>query len=240
MVQTLSSEPAHEISTNGNGRPTMPLSLASPKHRRPSWVVAGVALVALAALLGAWVFSTTTSTRRVVVAARTLGPGEVLAAGDLRVVELGHSSGLRALSPDREDLIVGRAARGPIPAGTVLNTDLFADRDRVLFAAGDRVIPRGGGGVGAALAPGAAPVAALAPGDRVNLIGIAKDEGASGPPVAASVLAAGTVWSVQAPTSNGGAPNWWVSVLVPASTQATVAQAAADGRLRLSLVGASG
>jgi hypothetical protein len=31
-----------------------------------------------------------------------------------------------------------------------------------------------------------------------------------------------------------------VSVLIPAESQAAVAQAAADGRLRLSLVGASG
>jgi Flp pilus assembly protein CpaB len=232
MVQTLSSEPAHETSTNGNGRPESALALASPKHRRPSWVVAGVALVALAGLLGAWVFSTTTSTRRVVVAARTLGPGEVLGAGDLRVVELGHSSGLRALSPDQEDLVIGRAARGPIPAGTVLNTDLFADRDRV--------IPPGSVVVGAALAPGAAPAAGLAPGDRVNLIGVAKNDGAAAAPVAASVLTTGTVWSVQAPTSNGGGTNWWVSLLVPASSQASVAQAAADGRLRLSLVGALG
>jgi hypothetical protein len=32
----------------------------------------------------------------------------------------------------------------------------------------------------------------------------------------------------------------WVSLLVPADAQAAVAQAAADGRLRLSLTGAAG
>jgi Flp pilus assembly protein CpaB len=208
------------------------MSIVSPKHRRPSWVVAGVVLIGVAALLGAWVFSATASTMRVVVAAHDLEPGTVVGAGDLRVVEMGRTAGLRAVSPAQEGLIVGRAARGPIPAGTVLNSDLFADRDRV--------IPAGSVVVGAALPPGAIPVDGLAPGDRVNVIGVAKSSGATAETTTATVLTTGTVWSVSAPTSTGGSATWWVSALVPVASQPAVTQAAADGRLRLTLMGASG
>jgi Flp pilus assembly protein CpaB len=220
-------------SPSGNGTTPAPMSLASPKHRRPSWVVAGVAMIALAALLGAWVFTATSDTMRVVVAARDLTPGEVIGSSDLRVVELGRTGGVRAIAPAQQDLVVGHAARGPIPAGTVLNTDLFADRDRV--------IPAGSAVVGASLPAGAIPTAGLAAGDRVDVLGVVKSTGApADAEAAASRLTAGTVWSVERPSSTGGSSGWWVSVLIPAESQAAVAQAAADGRLRLSLVGASG
>src|SRR5262245_51660193 len=125
MARTMVREPASRpTDPSGNGRSPAPVSLASPKRRRPSWGVAGVALVGVAALIGAWVFTAMSDTMRVVVAARDLAPGEVVTAADLRVVEFGRSSGVRAIAPEQQELIVGEAARGPIPAGTVLNTDL--------------------------------------------------------------------------------------------------------------------
>jgi Flp pilus assembly protein CpaB len=208
------------------------VSLASPKHRRPSWVVAGVVLVALSALIGAWVFAATSHTMRVVVAARDVSPGEVLGATDVRVVELGRSADVRAIQPNEQRLIVGRAARGPIPAGTVLNTDLFADRAQA--------VPRGQVVVGAALAAGAAPTAGLAAGDRVDVLGVVKTNGTAGSTSEATVLTSGTVWSVEPPSTGGGSAAWWVSLLIPEGSQTAVAQAAADGLLRLSLAGASG
>jgi Flp pilus assembly protein CpaB len=235
MARTMMRETLRTAASeaNGNSSGSTPLPLASARRRRPSWVVAGVALVAFAALVGAWVFSTTTSTMRVLVAARDLGPGDEVAATDLRVVELGRTSVVRAISPSQQDLIVGRAARGPIPTGTVLNTDLFVDRDRV--------VPAGSVVVGAALAAGATPTARLAAGDRVTLLAVAKTNGAAADDAAPStVLTLGTVWAVEAPTSTGGQSSWWVSLLVPSQSQTAVAQAAADGRLRLSLAGTSG
>jgi hypothetical protein len=95
--------------------------------------------------------------------------------------------------------------------------------------------------VGAALPAGATPIARLAAGDRVTLLAVAKTSGApSDTTAAATVVTAGTVWSVQVPASTGGSSTWWVSVVVPSEAQTAVAQAAADGRLRLSLVGESG
>lgn len=100
-------------------------SLTPPTRRRPSWIALGVLLAALAGLLGAYVFSAATDTISVVVAARDIDPGDVLGPGDVRVVEMGRTGELRAVLSDQQDLVVGRSARGPIPAGTVLNTGLF-------------------------------------------------------------------------------------------------------------------
>ena len=211
------------------------VSMAGPTRRRPSWVRFGTLLVGIAGLLGAWVFTATTETISVMVAARDIAPGEVLAATDMRVVEMGKAGDLRAIQPSQQELVVGRAARGPIPQGTVLNTGLFA-------AAG-QVIPLGWVVVGAALEPGAAPSAQLAAGDRVRVLGVERvagtpAEGAA--PPEATVLAEGTVWSVERASQGTVTSKMWVAILIPVESQTQVAQAAADGRLRLALIGADG
>jgi hypothetical protein len=115
-----------------------------------------------------------------------------------------------------------------------LNTDLFA--------AEGEVIPAGMVVVGAALEPGAAPITGLRAGDRVEVLGTqpttgsASVAGGSDRPKA-DQLAAGSVWSVEE-AGSGSSSGLWVSVLVPVDAQGVVAQAAADGLLRLSLVGA--
>jgi len=94
-------------------------------------------------------------------------------------------------------LILGKAARGPIPHGAVLNTDLFIKR------AG--AVPVGMVVVGAALDPGAVPMSGLRAGDAMNLLAVqrttAGQSEAAAPPVASS-LVAGTVWSVEPTGSN--------------------------------------
>lgn len=209
------------------------VSLSAPKRRRPSWVLAGVLLVGLSALLAAWVFNVTSETMGVMVAAHDMAPGEVIDSSDLHVVEMGRTGGLRAIQPSQQGLIIGRAARGPIPEGTVLNTDLFAEKGQV--------IPAGFVVVGASLDPGAAPTSKLSAGDRVNMLGVVKATSAApGEATVATVLGSGTVWSVERVGSGSTSSKLWVSVLVPVDAQSAVAQAAADGRLRLSLVGAGG
>src|SRR3954452_16629986 len=128
MARTL-YRPAAPASSNGQTTASGPpgYSLAGPTRRRPSWVLFGSLMVVVAALVGAWVFAATSDRMSVMVAANDLQPGDVIDAGDLRVIEIGRSEEMRAIQPAQQDLILGRAARGPIPAGTVLNTDLFAE-----------------------------------------------------------------------------------------------------------------
>jgi SAF domain len=207
------------------------VSLSAPKKRRPSWVLLGVVMVGLAALLGAYVFSTTSKTVSVLVAARDLSPGDVVTVADVRVEDVGHSEVLRTISPAEQGLIIGQAARGPIPRGTLLNTALFVSRDRV--------IPTGFVVVGVALEPGAVPVSSLAVGDRVEILVTAKQQtsGAVGSDPVAVVATPAVIWSAGSAAQDVNLAKQVVSLLVPAETQAAVAQAAADGRLRLSMTG---
>lgn len=190
----------------------------------------GSLLVGLAALLGAWVFAATSEQVSVMVAAHDIEPGEVIDASDLRVVQIGASGDLRAIQSSQQNLILGRAARGPIPQGTVLNTDLFV--------AEGGAVPAGMVVVGAALNAGAVPSSRLRPGDEVNVLAAqrttAGPQDSAQPPVAA-LLASGTVWSVEATGSTSA--GLWVALVVPASAEGAVVQAAADGLMRLSLVG---
>lgn len=206
-----------------------PVSLSRPTRRRPSWVLIGSLLVGLAALLGAWVFAATSEQVSVMVAARDIQPGEVVDASDLRVVQIGASSELRAIQSSLQDLILGKTARGPIPRGTVLNTDLFTDQGGA--------VPAGMVVVGAALDPGAVPSSMLRAGDKVNVLAAQRTtagQTVTAPAPVATLLASGTVWSVEATGSTSGL---WVSLVVPAGAEGAVTQAAADGLLRLSLVG---
>ena len=214
------------VSSNGDGVPLA--SLGGPKRRKNSWVIVGVVLVAVAALLGAYVFATVTDRISVLVAAVDLEPGVPIGESDLRVVEMGRTSELRAIQPDLQDLVLGQAPRGPIPAGTVLNTGLFVPRSEVL--------PAGTVVVGALLDAGAAPVSSLTTGDRVEMLATAPSSPTSSGGTAL-LLGDATVWSVQMMGSSESSSRLWVSLLVDESLHAPVAQAAADGRLRLGLVG---
>jgi Flp pilus assembly protein CpaB len=236
MARGSSAEAVRPAPSGSNGhRPGATaggLEIAGRTKRRPTLALAGVGLVALAMLVGAWVFAAQSSTVQVLVAAGDLDAGQVLGAGDVRVVELSRTGGLRAVQPAQQDLLVGRAARGPIPAGTVLNAGLFAEPGQV--------VPAGQIVVGVALEPGGSPSSRLAAGDRVEVLAVARTTGAgTGEAPPASVVATGSVWSVE-PIGTGASASGktWVSLLVPQSTHAAVAQAAAEGRLRVGLLGA--
>jgi SAF domain len=212
----------------GDGRLSV-VSLAAPKRRRMSWMLAGVGIVVLAGLIGAFAFTLQTKTVSVYVAARDLAPGDVISETDVRLATIGASSeGLRAVQPADRGLLVGQSARGAIPAGTVLNIGLVASKSDV--------IPAGQVVVGAALDPGALP-AGVTVGDRVVVLSVAGQSAAGAAPSAAAVITSATVWA--APSVSASGSKQVVSLLVPEAMQELVAQAAADGRLRLSLSGAS-
>jgi hypothetical protein len=216
---------------NGDAPTTASVSSLTPRERRPSWVILGVVLVGVAALVGAWIFLATSEQISVMVAARDIEPGEVIDAGDLEVVELDGSSQLRAVQSDQQELVIGLTARGPIPAGTVMNTGLVGRRDQV--------IPAGWAVVGASLERGAVPSETLVVGDAVDLLRTVDVAGAPAEaPLAATVIASGSVWSVRPPDPSSVSAQTWVAILVPAETRQDVAQAVADGQLSLALMGA--
>ena len=209
-----------------------PLLGARPRKRRPTWMLLGVVLIGLAALLGAYILKSVTDQIRVTVAARDLEPGKPITAEDLQVVEIARSNGFRAIQPFQQTLILGRSPRGPIPRLTVLNTDLFVGK-------GESVIPPGQVVIGAQLEPGAAPSPTMRSGDAVDLIVTRKAAtSADAATVQAAKIGSGIVWAVDRP-EGASASKFWVSILVPAELQMPVAQAAADNTLRLTLTGST-
>ena len=210
------------------------VSMSPPKRLRPATVLAGVASVVLAALLGAYVFTASSSKVPVMVAAHDLEPGVPVSAADLRVVELRSTGALRAIQSSQQELILGEVPRAPVPAGTVLNTGLFV-------SASDAV-PHGKAVVGAAFEAGQIPSPRLGAGDNVQLLQVAAAAPGSldAAPRSASVLGSATVWAVTGSAEPGSSTSKvWVSLLVDESSQTAVAQAAADGVLRVSLVAGS-
>ena len=224
------AEPETPAPPSVNADPhTPPMRLATPTRRKPSFMLGGALAILLSAALGAWVFASSTTTISIMVLARDVQAGEVISATDLRAVEVGHFANARAVQPHQQALIVGLAARGPLPEGTVVNTDLVIARDQV--------IPPGMVVVGAELEPGAAPAGSFEPGDRVALLGTRRTTTASVDSVVeADVMTEGSLWAIERPDGSYGG-RVVVALLIPQDAQGQVAQAAADGRLRITLVG---
>jgi hypothetical protein len=149
---------------------------------------------------------------------------------------MGRTGDLRAIQSHEQELILGQAPRGPIPAGTVLNTGLFVVRESA--------IPAGHVVVGGAFAAGAVPTATLGPGDEVVMLVVAATAtsagtvtGATGA-TGASVLGPARVWAVEgAAAADSTSTRVWVSLLLDETLQIPAVQAASDGHLRLTLVG---
>ncbi len=230
MTSTVGREPM--LDADGRASDLAVSSLSPPTRRRPSWIAMGALLVGLAGLLGAYVFSVMSDTLAVTVAAHDIEPGEVLGPDDIRVVEMGRTSELRAVQSDQQELILGLAARGPIPEGTVLNAGLFIPNDEV--------IPAGQVVVGAAFEAGAIPTRSLSAGDRVGMLRVVDGTASIGASTEPTVgeLGEATVWAVEGDTSaESVSDRMWVSLVVDATVQLDVSQASADETLRLVLVG---
>ncbi len=74
--------------------PSSVVSLSAPKQRRPSWVMVGVVVVGVRRRVGGvGVHDIVGHADTVLVAGRDIAPGEVIAATDLRVVEMGAPVG---------------------------------------------------------------------------------------------------------------------------------------------------
>lgn len=229
-VRTLPAEPAGPDAAPRPDETPPIVSTNPPRRRKPSWVILGVVLVGVAALLGAYVFTATTEQTKVLVAAHELPPGEPVGVDDLRVIEVGSGSQLRAIRPEQQDLILGLTPRGRIPAGTLLNTELF-----IPIA---ETIPAGYVVVGGSFGPGAVPASRLAVGDRVQLVEVAPEDGGDDVVLGPVDLGEAEVWALDGGSpggASGGVVSLWVSLLIPAGSKMPVTQAIAGERLRMVL-----
>ena len=198
-------------------------ALAPSTKRRMPWIALGLLLVFGSGLaFAAW--SRATSTRvAVLVASDDVAAGQTVGDDMVTTTEVEVGPGVRTLPAGDRAAVVGQVARGPIPAGTLLSPQMVTDGDAV---------PAGQAVVGAVLAPGAYPTAALRPGDPVQLI----EAAASGDSNQPRAQGAARVWAITSP-DGPGASGLFVSLLVPQDRAVDATNAAGRQQLRLVLVG---
>jgi len=194
------------------------------RKRQAPWIALGLLLVFGAALaFAAWSRATSTKVAALVVT-RDISAGETVPASALRTEQVQVGAAVPVVGPAQADAVVGRMARGPIPAGTLISRAMVSDGE---------VIPAGQAVVGAVLPPGAYPSPSLRVGDRVDLVATAA---ATAGGADAASLGSGRVWAVS-DLDEPGASGLFVSILVPVDRAADLSNAAAQQRLRLVLVG---
>jgi hypothetical protein len=198
---------------------TTPRLGASRRRVQLPAVLIGVLLIAGGALAFGLVADRLSDRQPVLVLARPVERGAVLADADLAIAQVAADAGVQVTPPSARRTIVGRTLLTPLPAGAVVTADLVGAA-AIDLGAGART-------VGLALEPGGYPTSALAPGD---LVGIVATDGAG------SVLDdRATVVAVE-PVVEGSA-TLLVSVVVRADAATAVTAAAARDGVRLVLRG---
>lgn len=196
------------------------------RKRNHAWITLGVLLVFGAGLAVALWSSAQADRTIVLVTAKPVEAGQVIEADDLREASINTDTNIGAVPTAAMVQLVGKVARGPIPANTPLQFDMVADAS---------VVPNGHVVVGLSLVAGEYATSRLRAGDAVIVLETTSGATATAAP---RELARGRVWSVETlDRSTDG--RLFVSITVPEPAAASVGNAAATNRVRLLLHGSS-
>jgi Flp pilus assembly protein CpaB len=178
----------------------------------------------VAAAIGAVVvYQRATAHDNVLVIARPVAYGQVIANEDLKVARV-SGTGVSKIEASHRSQVVGRRVRATLSEGTVLASSMLLQGPAV--GPGESVAP-------AALRPGTFP-AGLQPGDRVRVVRLPGS--GSSQATEPRALTTATVMSVASPKDRVGTANTAVSLVVPSETADAVAAAGASGQISLVLV----
>lgn len=209
------------------------LRLEAPgRRRRPrtSWIALGLMVLVAFGLFGAVTIARVGDRDPVLALAKPIQRGEQLTSDHLRVVRVGTDDQVAVVEAAQRDEMVGLTATASLGAGTLVSHEQFA--------AGPSLGP-GESVVGLALAPGEYPTVSLRPADLVVAVGTPDpdggDRGAEGQ--AMTLAESAEVFAVEALSES--ARTLMVSIAVPQELAPPIAAAAAQGRVRLILVGRS-
>jgi hypothetical protein len=222
-VTTLTRAPA---TSNGHGSTKRPVKAQRRVH------LPYLGLAALLMVLGAIGFgalaSGSTHAGTVLAASHDLAAGQVLTASDVVSVHVSADAGAQLVAASQQSTIVGKRAAVALPAGALLSPRSV--RTGPALEPGQAI-------VSVVLAPGTAPVPDLRAGDSVAVVATS----ANGTAGSGGVLANAQVVRIDAlksgPTTSGSLA---VSLQVPSSAAAAVAEAAAGDHVRLVLIAPDG
>ena len=163
LTKGRSPEPASKTSADLEAeKASITAPPASPRlRRRPLLVVVAVALVAMGAMAGVWLWSAASTSVEVVVVRADVQRGAIIAATALGRVRVTVDPSVRTVPGDEMASMVGRSAAVDLSAGTLLTPDQVTDL----------VQPSTGMSmVGIPVAPGLMPSEQLRAGDVVRLV----------------------------------------------------------------------
>lgn len=188
-------------------------------------VVVGLLLFAVGILATTGIIRQARERTPVLVATRSIQPGETLASGDVRVAEIGLAPGVASLGAEEADAIVGTVVRTSIEEGQVLSPGAVAggpvlDAEEVAISVG--VLPAHAVGGG------------LAPGDRVMVLATHNPDRA----VSATrvLLSEVEVIAVDRAEEPGAQPEITITLAVSAGDAPALAEAANSGVVDLVLL----
>lgn len=207
------------VRARANGAAPAPVRVGSGRRKRLPWLALAVVLVVGGGLLVGVLVQSAGDRTSVLAAARSLAPGQIISADDLRVVDVGVDGDASLVPASSRASVVGQVAIVGIPEGALLSPGQLAP---------DGGLDPGSVVVGALLGPGELPLPTLRPGDVVELIAVSGGQGAE-----RESIGRGSVFST-APGSQSGSV--FVSLMVDQDIAEHVADVASQQRLRLLLL----
>jgi Flp pilus assembly protein CpaB len=215
--------PMSAPSANGH-RATASLSTPLPTSNRPKGYAAlAMMLIVGLGVLGYWFYAQAGAKVPVLVAARDIPAGHVIAAADLKTVNV--SGGVTAVAGNHMSEVVGRTAAVEILPQTPVQLAMVASRSSL---SPSQAL------VGVAEAPGQIPSAGLVPGDQVQVLELPQ-KSASLSSVSSPVLATATVFDVRGnPSVTGGT---LLTLVAPRSAVYPITAASDAGLVALVQIG---
>lgn len=197
-----------------------PIAPPPKLRRRPALIAAGVAAVAVGALISVWAYTSASTAQSVIGVRETITRGEVIEREDLVALNIAVDPALRPIPATDAEQVIGKRASLDIAAGGVLTSEQVTDE--VLPPAGSSV-------VGVSVGPAMLPANQVSVGDQVRVVETPGSQAAppsgegEGPPLQAVEATVVGLHSDQA-------GNTIVNLVVPAQDAAEVASWSAASR----------
>ena len=204
-----------EVRGDGQRRSPMQVPVTTRRQavgRNRSRIGAGVFALALAGLLAVLVYGNVGQRHPVLAVARDVDPGQVITAGDLRVVQVAADADVKTVASSERSSIVGQRAAVRLLPGSILAPEAVTQGN---------VVADGATVIGAVVQPGQYPLG-LRAGDEVDVVVTGGPSGDR--PVRADIIAV---------SSTRGASGTAISLAVPQDSAARLAVAGSEGRLLL-------
>ncbi|MGH9153138.1 MAG: SAF domain-containing protein [Acidimicrobiales bacterium] len=204
-----------ELSGNGQRRSPLQVPVTTRRQavvRNRGRIGAGVFTLALAGLLAALVYGNVGQRHPVLSVTRAVDPGQVITAGDVRVVRVAADADVRTIPSSERSSVVGQRAAVRLLPGSILAPDAVTK---------GKVVGDGATVIGAVVKPGQYPLG-LRAGDEVDVVVTGGPTGDR--PVRADIVAV---------SSTRGASGTAISLAVSQDSAARLAVAGSEGRLLL-------